>query len=310
MKRFFLFLLMMLCLLSACHAPAPDVSEPDEAEVSSEESLELSSEEETSAEPEPTELTDIHALEEGITYVARMRELFTFRSEDPQYRMIQGACFDGETYYISAIRGMSDGSEQVRILKLDAEGKTIAESNPLLLDHANNITYNSRLNRLVVSHCHSPDNHYYRYSLVDPDRLKITQTADLPYPFYSMAYCEEKDMYASGEWSGEFVDTWDGDMTPVLHVAVECPASLSQGVFCDAQGIYFVRSAQNGAASEIRIYDWECQLTRRIELLTPSGNIEPESINIVGQTVYVVAFDHSRGCGVSYTLFFETAETE
>ena len=186
---------------------------------------------------------------------------------------------------------------------MDLQGQKLAESDPLPLDHANNLTYNPKLGLLVVTHCSSEDGHYYRYSTVDPATFEIKHTADLPYPFFAMAYSPELDRYASGEWGGGTLDTWDGDLNPLLHQEVEAPGSLSQGVFCDAEGIYFVRSSQNGFPSEIRIYNWRLSLERTVPIAL-SGGIEPENINLVDGRVYIVANDWTRRCGVLYALTF------
>lgn len=247
--------------------------------------------------------TDIHRLQAGKSYTVKGIRLFSVRSTDNAFAKIQGGYFDGETYYIAALRKRSNGYEDTRILVVSKKGKLLRESEPLSLDHANNITYNPTLDRLVVSHCHSPDGHYYRYSLVDPRTLTITKTADKNQPFFAMAYSPEKQKYASARWNGEILDFWDKDMNHLQARSVTQPGSLSQGVFCDSEGVYFVRSAQNGYGSELRIYDWNGNL----KLATPlqlADDYEPECINIVGDTTYIIA-DDWKGNAVVYILRFK-----
>lgn len=258
---------------------------------------------ETTAETFSNNLTDIHQLQAGVDYVVGGEQLFTIRSSDPAFAKIQGAYFDGERHYIAATRQLEGGYEDARILVVSNTGKLLRESEPLTLDHANNITFNPHIGQLVVSHCHSPDGHYYRYSFVDPETLTITRTEDKEQPFFSMAYSPEKLQYASARWDGETLDFWDQDMNHLKTVDVEWPPTLSQGVFCDAQGVYFVRSERFGYPSEIRIYDWNGNLTKTMPLFIPD-NPEPESINIVGNTAYVVA-DDGKGSAVVYSLYFE-----
>lgn len=244
--------------------------------------------------------TDIHRLQAGKSYTVTGVRLFSVRSTDRAFAKIQGGYFDGETYYIAALRKLNDGYEDVRILVVSKTGELLRESEPLPLDHANNISYNPTLDQLVVTHCQSPDGHYSRFSFVDPYTLTVTETADKSQPFFAMAYSPEKQQYASARWGGETLDFWDRDMHHLQAKSVTPPGSLSQGVFCDGEGVYFVRSSQNGYASELRIYDWDGEL----KLATPlrlAGAHEPECINIVGDTTYIIA-DDWRGNAVVYAL--------
>ena len=149
---------------------------------------------------------------------------------------MQGGYFDGEKFYVAMIKKDSQGYELTKIHVLDKKGKIIKVSDILELDHANNITYNSKKKMFLVSHCQSPDDHYYRYSFVDPDTFEIIETADHLKPFFAMAYSEGRDMYASGE--GRRNSGYMGwDLNLVKSVSVEAPGSLSQGVYCDDRSI-------------------------------------------------------------------------
>jgi hypothetical protein len=246
----------------------------------------------------------IQKLSKDQEYRATVEKLFTFTPEDPGYYIMQGGYFDGEKFYVAMIKKDSQGYELTKIHVLDKKGKIIKVSDILELDHANNITYNSKKKMFLVSHCQSPDDHYYRYSFVDPDTFEIIETADLPKPFFAMAYSEGRDMYASGEWAGETLDIWDGDLNLVKSVSVEAPGSLSQGVYCDDEYICFVRSSQNGYQAEIRVYDFDCNLVWAIPLDVPDG-VEPENINIVKGKTYIMGNDWKNGCGVVYVVHFE-----
>ena len=243
-------------------------------------------------------------LERGDKYTAVPTLLFRFRSADPAFSVIQGGCYvDGE-YLIASVSTDEAGYQTARILRLDPAGNLLEESDPLPLDHANEITYNPKTGSLLVTHCQSPDGHYYRYSLVDPKTFEITKTEDLQWPFFAMAYSPERDQYASGEWSGGTLDYWDGELGHIRSEDVREPGSLSQGVFCDGWGVYFVRSAQNSYPSEFRIYDWEGNLMKSVPIVW-DGNIEPETLCIIDGTVYVIANDWDQNCGAVYTVTFE-----
>ncbi len=297
MKRFLgrsLLSALLVFSLSACGgAGDPNETAPDETVSETKE--------------ETTVATEPPILRSGVTYTATAEKLFTFHSSDPQYYTVQGGYFDGTSYYVAVIRRDAEGHEKVRILELDEWGDVLRESDPLLLDHANNISFVPKRNALLVTHCQAPEGHNARYSLVDPETFEILETEDLEYPFFAMAYCPENDRFASGEWAGQTLDVWDGEMTPILHLDVEYPGSLSQGVCAKAEGIWFVRSSQNGYPAEIRVYDWDLNLIHEIPIAL-TGNIEPESINIVDGEVYVIGTDWQKRVGTAFLIGFVPEE--
>lgn len=226
-------------------------------------------------------------LKEGKRYTGVCHPLFRFRAPDQIHNIVQGCYFDGKHYFVAMVTKDSEGYEKTRITVYDQTGTVIRASDPLDLDHANCLTYHSGKNQLIVSHCQSPDKHYNRYSAVDLDTMQIVCTEDKPAPFFSMAYSAEKDMYVSGEWGGETLDYWDGNMELVKSCAVEQPKSLSQGVFADGEYCYFVRSSRNGVSAEIRVYNWEGEMKFQIPLQI-EDMIEPENLNIVDGVGYIL----------------------
>lgn len=244
-------------------------------------------------------LYDIRELEEGKEYIGKYHLLTSFNIPDPEYRNCQGCFFDGKTFTACLTRYADDGGQVGKICLYDLNGKVIGESEgSIRIDHANNITYIPKINSYLVSHCQGlTQEQYYMYSLVDAKTLSITKTDILEKPFFSMAYSPETDMYASAEWDGQTIDIWDGNLKLIKSVDVEMPSSLSQGVFCDKDGIYFIRSSKNGSKSEIRIYDWDAALKRTIIMDTYN---ESESINIIDGFVFVTTCG-----GNAYRISFE-----
>ncbi len=242
-------------------------------------------------------------LQKGKQYFGICHEIFDFYGPDPFHRTVQGAYFDGKNYYVAMVQKMDDGFETTRITVLDAEGNFVRASDPLFIDHANNLTYHAKRNTLIVSHCQSPDGHYNRYSAVDLRTLTVTETADLTRPFFALAYDAEKDAFVSGEWAGQTIDYWDAEMRLTDSFSVACPKTLSQGAFCDDEYCYFVRSGQNGVGAEIRVYDWKGELCFVIPLQI-EDQIEPESINIFEGIGYVLC-NHRKEAekdGIAYRL--------
>lgn len=243
----------------------------------------------------------ITELEAGFEYLARPEELFTFRASEPSFHIIQGAVFDGKTYF-AAVNSKKDGYEATKILVMSAEGEILRESPSLMLDHANCITYSPE-GKLFITHCQSPDDHFNRYSLVDPDTFEIIKTDDLEKPFFAMAYSKESGKFGSGQWSGQTLNVWDKDLTLLENENVAMPKSLSQGMCATADGLYFIRSEKNGAPTEIRHYNWELELVFTVTI-DISARIEVEDINVVDGEAYVIAGDLDRDCGVAYKIKF------
>ena len=235
--------------------------------------------------------------------------VLTVPARDAEYSIFQGGYFDGTHYYQALIRDDRPESK-VFIRKIDLTGRTVAESAPLDLDHANNITFNPRIGRLLVSHCQSKGrNSYARYSLVDPKTLTVTESGDLPKPFFSMGYAADLDRYGSGEWDGCALDVWDGALRHLDSFAVEPPRTLSQGCYCDKTGMWFVRSSKGGCPCEIRLYDWSGKLLRAfpIEGLQAQGEqapLEPESLNVADGEYYILCNHQRKKCAEVYRLRF------
>lgn len=239
-------------------------------------------------------------LIKGAEYKATARLLYTFEPFDDANHIVQGAYFDGKFAYVAMIAG-DDPENRVRIVKIN-NGKAVQASEPLDLDHANNIAYNSKLGLLVVSHCQSNvDNRYAWYSFVDPVSLKVVSSGELSNPFFAMGYCASLDQYGSGEWGGQTVDVWDGEMRLKNSFSVETPPTLSQGCFCNEDYIWFVRSSQNGYPCELRLYDWN-DGTLCYQIPIEGMTVEPENINIVNGKIYIICNNSTWTGGELYVL--------
>lgn len=229
-------------------------------------------------------------LEQGKKYaVDEYKQLLNFRTPNANYTNIQGGYFDGTKFVCALTKGSMRQNNEVGIIaEFDKEGNPIRYSKELNIEHGNNVTFVPKENAYLVSHCQPGWN---VYSLIDADTLTEKSSGSLERDFFSMAYSPVLDMYASGFSAGQKVHTWNGDLTLAKEFDVTQPSSLSQGVFCDSEYIYFVRSHAGGDTfSEIRIYDWNGELKFQIDM--PEWNTwspEPEGINIIDGHIYVIA---------------------
>lgn len=198
----------------------------------------------------------------------------------------QGGWFDGRYWYQLFIGKDTEHNERdntVRLVRYDIQtGKTVRISDPLPLNHANDLTYNSRRGLLVAVH-NNPNRKLV--SFIDPETLTVTETVTLPCRIYSLAYSPERDMYVAGIAGGQSFCLLDaafrqvgGSFSPTPDTA----GYITQGCACDARYIYFVLYRQN----VITVYDWEGRHIRTLPI-TVSG--EPENLSQVGGSLYVAS---------------------
>lgn len=121
----------------------------------------------------------------------------------------QGGWFDGRYWYQLFIGKDTEHNERdntVRLVRYDTQtGKTVRISDPLPLNHANDLTYNSRRGLLVAVH-NNPNRKLV--SFIDPETLTVTETVTLPCRIYSLAYSPERDMYVAGIAGGRASACW------------------------------------------------------------------------------------------------------
>ena len=112
------------------------------------------------------------------------------------YYCAQGAASDG-TYVWFVLRKKASEEDYCIITKhLLSTGEKVMESEPIYLLHGNDMTYNSKKDILVVSHCSSPEADIA--TTIDPKTLTVVeQTVKLPCSFAAIAYNAEKNIYAA-----------------------------------------------------------------------------------------------------------------
>lgn len=75
------------------------------------------------------------------------------------------------------------------------ETPTEAVSEPLPLNHANDLTYNSKRGVFVAVH----NNPYRKWvSLIDPETLTVIETVIMDVKIYSISYNETREQYVVG----------------------------------------------------------------------------------------------------------------
>jgi len=211
--------------------------------------------------------------------------LYTISPPTNDINIPQGGCFDGTYFYQVFIKkdiASNEANNLVRIVKYNTETRTVVRtSDNLSLNHANDITYNPKINALLVVN-NNPNR--TTVTLVNPDTLTIIRTQTVPYKIYSMSYNEQRDMYVVGISGGQNFRFLDADFNPVgtLKIATTLTSGyVTQGASSDNNYIYFVLYDQN----VITVYDWEGNFVSIIDLNV--GDIEPENISVVNGEIFV-----------------------
>jgi DNA-binding beta-propeller fold protein YncE len=195
-------------------------------------------------------------------------------------KTVEGGCTDGTYIYQTLIDPKAeDGSVPCRIVKISAATmKTVKVSEDLSIDHANDVTYNSSTNELIV--CNNKPN-YSTLTFVDPETLEIKGTRDIDSKVYSVVYVGNGDFYYAGisrtftvvEMNSDFEVTGSFDMIDNGYTR--------QTIDTDGEFIYAVYYKEN----YIYKYDVNGNFIGRCKL--PVTENEAENIFFIGNTMYV-----------------------
>ncbi|MBR6593878.1 MAG: hypothetical protein IKK83_01645 [Clostridia bacterium] len=226
------------------------------------------------------------------------KQVYTVPRPDDEIKTVQGGCLVGKYFYQAFLKKDTASDEEnniVRIVKYDTEAREVEkESADLPLNHANDITYNSKLDTLVVVHNNPNRTHI---SFVDPDTLEITATKKIEHKIYCIDYNASTDTYVIGLSGGQSFRILDADFKSVseeFQPTEQTSGYTTQGCACDDNYIYFVLYNKN----VITVYNWQGEFVTLITLNV--GAIEPENISIAGDTLYV-------GCAGSGCRVFEVS---
>ncbi len=198
----------------------------------------------------------------------------------------QGGYTDGTYHYQLHIQKDTVNNEEnniVRLVKYDIAQEMIVQiSDPLPLNHANDLTYNPKRGVFLAVH-NNP--HREWVSVIDPETLTIIETVTIDFQIYSIDYNESRDQYVVGLSGGQTFRFLDADLKPVSDTVYD-PTPLTtgyvtQGVTCDDNFIYFVLWQKN----VITVYDWDGRFVTLISLTTIAE--EPENISVVDGEIYI-----------------------
>lgn len=209
------------------------------------------------------------------------------------FSVLQGGCTDG-TYGYYVMNNQDYYPYINRVYKVDlATMKVVQVSQTLELQHANSITYNSKLGKLICVN-YDPDKTTLTY--VDPETLTITGTTKVDFNALSLSYCEERNAYVAGT-RGTF--DWfalDGSMKVKNYYGSVQTDAVKQEVETYKDKIIFSMSNPQ----MLYVYNWDGEFLYSIDM---ELYVEIENLVFYEDIAYVGYF--SSG-GVFYeTIFYQ-----
>lgn len=247
---------------------------------------------------------------------ANATECFTIHTPIERNKNAQGGCSDGEKYYYQVFlyRDNDSGQEQneVRIVKYDiARGEVVQMSRDLRLHHANDMTYNSKIKKLVL--CNNAP-HRNWLSVIDPETLEPERTVELSVDVFGISYIAERDAYVVGLSFGKSFCMLDCEFRVIEGSHCE-PSPLTahfvnQGICSDDKYIYFafwdavtLRQDPEKFQSAIAVYRHDGTYIGQIYF--DIGTYEPENISFHQGKLWLLA-----GSGDGAISCFEISEKE
>lgn len=237
--------------------------------------------------------------------------------------VVQGGCTDGKYIYAcledqKPNSGDPDYYQNTRIhttviYKWSIEtGKTVAKSEPLSLDHSNDMAYDSKTNELIVVHSGFKDQRDKILSFIDPETLTIKATREGVFEGgYGIAYNEKRDIIVTATggyklYKGNYLSE-NGEhkytLTRVNGNAGEndfqtfVDGHIPQGIDCDNDYIYACPTGDGEGGISDSLYgyliitDWSGKHIATCRIPLPEDEyteIETEAVFHIGNTFYVL----------------------
>ncbi len=226
---------------------------------------------------------------------------------------VQGGCSDGTYIYQIFIKKDTASDERnntCKIVKIKPDfnpnttDNVVMTSANLDLNHANDITYNSKTKELIVCH-----NNPYRtkLSIIDPETLTVKRTVTIGQKIYGITYNEERNMYMVSCSSGQNMRTLSADfktLSSTMTSTAPTQSMTTQGICSDDTYIYHTLWNSPGSGSNynrnvITVYDW---YGNYVGMIGTKITIESENIYFHDGNLYVAAYSGGAEASYSYRI--------
>ena len=283
-----LLVLAVTVVMGACtQEPQPTQTLPTQAADDTQPTQTTENTQATTSDENLVGVADFATYEGEI--IAKVTVLHNLRN-DGDFGVAQGACTDGEYIYvilenqnIEEAGGYKENPHYSKIFKLDPDTmETVQVSQPLLIDHGNDITYNSKTGLLVVNNHHPNRTHL---TTVSPETLEVVETiTHIDEEMAGIAYNATRDKYVIGLYTSYDLLVADGELNVEQRFEGEVTNWIKQSIACDDDYIYFLQYNSNA----IVVYDWDGNHIRTIRVRWM--NNEPQSIFLLDGKFYMTSY--------------------
>ena len=243
---------------------------------------------------------DFDGTEGWETVISRVAKV----EQQGNWAVQQGGCSDG-TYAYYILSNQFSSTQSGKIVKFDmSDWSVVAVSDQLDTDHSNDLTYNTKTNKIVAVH-NKPN--YTTLSIIDPETLTVDYDVDIGVAVYSIGYSEVLDQYICGQSGTHSTFAILDSEFKLVEMAYGTHSTLytNQGCYADENYVYSFRSgSQNNIPDNyIFVNDWEGNIVAEILVDLPT---EAENIFRVGNMWYTGYY--SSGGIVYETIMYKVIE--
>lgn len=196
------------------------------------------------------------------------------------YGALQGGGTDGTYAYYAMI---NKSNNEAYIYKYEIATWTLVKrSESLKLFHANDITYDAKNKRLVISACTANDG-YLGVLTVDPETLELIDYFKIGTAFRALDYLPWNNTYIIG--TDYFFTVMDENFNKIGFIDCKSKNYTTQGLCCDEKYIYDVRYVKGSSTHYIVVQDYDGNYYGEIPLIgAPS---EPENMFRLGNEFFL-----------------------
>lgn len=215
---------------------------------------------------------------QGIAFAMMERVIRVPSSEG--CTVLQGGGSDG-TYLYYALINKSTTPETAVIHKYDPKTWGLVKSSGVLpTGHTNDITYDKKHDRLVIS---SGTDSWRGTHFLDPDTLEIVDYIVAPISHRGIEYLPSTNQYIIG--TGYTIYLTDEALNPIRSFPCRDPQYVTQGLYCDEKYVYDVRYNSGSTPHYIIVHDIDGNYMGSAKL---SGvTTEPENLTMYNGEYYL-----------------------
>ena len=225
----------------------------------------------------------------GAQFVAE--ELCAYIPAVGAHSVMQGAGTDGTYAYFANI-DKTDSVQEAVVYKYDLSTWTLVKtSQSLPIGHANDIAYDAKNHRLLITTCSTGDPQYHNLAIIDPDTLELVDAINLGTLGFSGVYKIEY-LASSNRFLIGGSKVWVADENFSVIQAFNDPYNskgTNQNFWTDEKYIYdlkFTSYGDIGVPGYVAIYDFNGNALGYIPLYGLK-KCEPEAIFAVDGNFYI-----------------------